>query len=330
MPNAVTPPATSGYRGRYAPTPSGPLHEGNLRTALLAWLLARAAGGAFILRLDDLDAPRVKAGAARQALHDLAWLGLDWDEWPDRGGPYAPYTQSGRRAEYDAAIAALEHQGLLYPCYCSRTDIARAPNAPHAGDEGPRYPGTCRDPSSRAVQERQAGGRPPALRLRLPPGVVEFVDGLYGVVRQDVEAVVGDIVIRRGDGTPSYQLAVAVDDAAMHVSHIVRGADLLASTPRQIVLHGLLGLPLPRYLHVPLVVDARGDRLAKRQGRRGLDTVSGAGVTPRHVVGALAASVGLVVADAVLSARDLLDAFDPALLTRSPSRVTLPLGEKGR
>ncbi len=321
-------PPTGSYRGRYAPTPSGPLHEGNLRTALLAWLLARSARGAFILRLDDLDAPRVKAGAANQVLADLAWLGLDWDEGPDRGGPYALYTQSGRRAEYDAAIAALERQGCVYPCYCSRADIARAPDAPHAGDEGTRYPGTCRDPSSRAVQERRAGRRPPALRLRVPPGVVGFVDELYGPMAQDVEAVVGDIVIRRGDGTPSYQLAVAIDDAAMRITNVVRGADLLASTPRQLVLHRLLGLSPPRYLHLPLAVDASGERLAKRQGRGGLDALRDAGLTPPHVVGALAASVGLVARGAELGVHDLLETFDPSLLARAPSRIVWPTHEK--
>lgn len=311
-------------RGRYAPTPSGPLHEGNLRTALLAWLLARREGGAFILRIDDLDVPRVKAGAVNQALDDLAWLGLDWDEGPDRGGPCAPYTQSGRRAEYDAAIDALERQGLVYPCYCSRADIARAPDAPHVGDKELRYPDTCRDPDRRAAQQRRAGARPPALRLLVPSGVVTFVDGLYGPTTQDVGATVGDIVVRRGDGVPSYQLAVVIDDAAMHITDVVRGSDLLTSTPRQIVLHHLLGLPPPRYLHVPLAVDADGERLAKRQESGGLEGPRALGLTPRHVVGALAASVGLIAPGAVLSAREMLDAFNPTLLTTAPTRIVWP------
>jgi len=332
--------AEGGYRGRYAPTPSGPLHLGNLRTALLAWLLARHAGGVFVLRMEDLDRARVRAGAADAALVDLRWLGLDWDEGPDRGGPHAPYTQSERPGRYADALQRLADADLVYPCYCSRADIARAASAPHAGEEGPRYPGTCRDPERRAARRERAGGRPAALRFRVPDGlegVVRFEDGLYGAVAQDVARVAGDFVVRRSDGVPAYHLAVVVDDLAMAISDVVRGADLLGSTPRQILLYraldtldgpNLLG-PLvhdhretiPRFLHVPLVVDTRGERLAKRHGAVGVGPLRERGIAPEVVIGALAASSGLVPAGIALTARDLRDRFDPALLSRVPAPI---------
>ena len=312
------------YRGRYAPTPSGPLHLGNLRTALLAWLLARRAGGAFVLRMEDLDRPRVRPGAASAILADLRWLGLDWDEGPDAGGPHAPYTQSERMPLYEEHLRRLDDAGLLYPCYCSRADIARAASAPHGpADEGPRYPGTCRDPARRERQRQRVKGRPPALRFRVPPGVIAVEDGLYGRVEQDVAREVGDFVVRRADGVPAYHLAVVVDDALMAMTDVVRGADLLASTPRQIALYHALGYPVPRFLHLPLAVDERGERLAKRHGAVGVGPPRAAGISPARVVGALAASAGLVPPGAEVTAPELLDRFDPSRLTREPSRIDL-------
>jgi len=330
------------YRGRYAPTPSGPLHLGNLRTALLAWLLARRAGGAFVLRVEDLDRARVRPGAADAALADLRWLGLDWDEGPDRGGLHAPYIQSERAGRYADALQRLADADLVYLCYCSRADVARAASAPHAGEEGPRYPGTCRDPERRAAQRARAGGRPPALRFRVPTGpegVVSFEDGLYGTVAQDVAQAVGDFVVRRSDGVPAYHLAVVVDDLAMAIGDMVRGADLLDSTPRQILLYRALhalGVPdplgplghdhretIPRFLHVPLVVDARGERLAKRHGAVGVGPLRERGIAPEVVVGALASSSGLVPAGTALTARDLLDCFDLASISRVPAPILL-------
>lgn len=312
------------YRGRYAPTPSGPLHLGNLRTALLAWLLARHAGGRFVLRMEDLDRPRMRPGAAARALDDLHWLGLDWDEGPDIGGPYGPYTQSERDPIYVEHIRRLIDAGLVYPCYCSRADVARAASAPHgASDEGPRYPGTCRDPERREEQRRRAGGRAPALRLRVPSGIVSFHDGLYGPVAQDVAATTGDVVVRRADGVPAYHLAVVVDDALMRVSDVVRGADLLDSTPRQIVLYRAFDYAIPRYLHVPLAVDAEGARLAKRQGAVGLEPLRERGLSPAQVVGALAASAGLVPPGTEATARELLTHVNPAHLSREPSVIPL-------
>lgn len=313
-----------GYRGRYAPTPSGPLHLGNLRTALLSWLLSRHAGGAFVLRMEDLDRPRVRPGAAAAIVADLRWLGLDWDEGPDLGGPYAPYTQSERLPLYKHHLGRLEREGWTYPCYCSRADIARAASAPHGvADEAPPYPGTCRDPARRAQQRRRAGGRPPALRFRLPDGVISFEDGLYGRVEQDVARVVGDFVLRRADGVPAYHLAVVVDDALMGITEVARGADLLPSTPRQIALYRALGYPEPRFLHLPLVVDAGGARLAKRQGAVGLAPSQQQGYTPARVVGALAASAGLAPPGTLTTAHELLASFAPAKLKKEPARISL-------
>ncbi len=333
---------TAPCRGRYAPTPSGPLHLGNLRTALLAWLLARHAGGLFALRVEDLDRPRVRPGATEAMLGDLRWLGLDWDEGPDVGGPHAPYIQSERGVYYADHLRRLRDHGLVYPCYCSRADIVRAASAPHGyvprgattassgpgGEtgEGPRYPGTCRDLARREAQRERAGGRPPAWRFRVPTGsegVVRCEDGLYGVVEQDVTRAVGDFVVYRADGVPSYQFAVVVDDALMSMTDVARGADLLLSTPRQILLYRALGYPIPRFLHVPLAVDAAGERLAKRQGAVGLGPLRDRSFTPTHVIGALAASAGLVPPGARLTPRELLGVFDPARLSRAPSVIAI-------
>jgi len=334
--------ADTSYRGRYAPTPSGPLHLGNLRTALLAWLLARHASGRFILRVEDLDRPRVRSGASAAMLDDLRWLGLDWDEGPDIGGPDAPYIQSERGALYAERLRFLQDHGLVYPCYCSRADITRAASAPHgyapSGEgagaivsvgetgEGPRYPGTCRDPARREEQRERAHGRPPALRFRVPEGrerIVRFEDGLYGPVEQDVARAVGDFVVRRSDGVPSYQLAVVVDDALMGMTDVARGVDLLLSTPRQILLYQSLGYGVPRFLHVPLAVAAAGERLAKRHGAVGLGPLREQGIPPARVAGALAASAGLLPPGMALTLRALLDVFDPALLSRAPSIIDL-------
>lgn len=310
------------YRGRYAPTPSGPLHLGNLRTALLAWLLARHAGGAFVLRMEDLDRPRVRLGAAVAILDDLRWLGLDWDEGPDLGGPYAPYTQSERGAIYEQHLRRLEDAGLVYPCYCSRADVARAASAPHgAAEDGSRYPGTCRDPAGRARQRRRVGDRAPALRFRAPAGVIRFEDGLFGSIEQDVAREAGDFVVRRADGVPAYQFAVVVDDALMAMTDVVRGADLLLSTPRQIALYRAFGYAVPRFLHVSLAVDAGGERLAKRHGAVGVGPLRDAGLTPTYVVGTLAASAGLVATGTAITAHDLLGVFDPARLSCDPSTI---------
>lgn len=308
-------------RGRYAPSPTGGLHVGNARTALLAWLQVRARGGAFVMRVEDLDRARTVRGATEQILEDLRWLGLDWDEGPDVGGPHAPYLQSERAAIYDEAIARLQAAGLLFECFCSRAEIAAAASAPHGpGDDGPRYPGTCRNLTEAQKAERRARGREPALRFRVPEGRVDFVDGIHGPVSVDVRQSVGDFVVRRVDGIHAYQLAVAIDDARMGITEVLRGEDLLTSTPRQLLLLRALGLPEPRYYHVPLVVGPDGLRLSKRNGDLTLGALRARGVDPARLVAAMARSCGLAAPERI-SARELIDGFDPARLERAPTPI---------
>jgi len=273
-----------------------------------------------VLRVEDLDVPRAVAGAEARQLDDLRWLGLDWDEGPDVGGPAGPYRQSERTARYEAALEALARRGLLYLCDCSRAEIARVASAPHPGDEGPRYPGTCRDLGMRS----RTWKRPPAIRLRVPERTVVVDDALQGRVSQDVAAVVGDFVLRRGDGVFAYQLAVVVDDLAMRVAEVVRGADLLGSTPRQVLLAELLGGTPPRYAHVPMVLAADGSRLTKRDAGTTLREQRDAGGVPGALVDGLAQVLGLGRAH---SPAALLSTFDR---TRLAGRVAVRLPAAGR
>lgn len=296
-------------RGRYAPSPTGALHLGNLRTALLAWLFARCAGGRFVLRIEDLDRPRVRPGATEEMLKDLRWLGLDWDEGPDAGGPYAPYTQSERQALYESSLQRLREAGLVYPCYCSRAEIARAASAPH-GDEGPRYPGTCRHLSEARRKHLEAAGRRPSLRFRVDDErVVSFRDLVAGQVSQHVQQSVGDFILRRSDGIFAYQFAVVVDDGLMRINQVVRGADLLSSTARQVMLFEALGFPVPAFAHVPLWLDSTGQRLSKRVQSEGLEPLRAGGATPEQIVGRLAASCGLVEPGESISASQLAERY---------------------
>ncbi|HEY0757547.1 MAG TPA: tRNA glutamyl-Q(34) synthetase GluQRS [Ktedonobacteraceae bacterium] len=296
-------------RGRYAPSPTGALHSGNLRTALLAWLFARAAGGIFVLRIEDLDLPRVQVGASEQMLADLRWLGLDWDEGPDVSGPDAPYIQSERQVIYVEQIQRLDEAGLVYPCYCSRAEIARVASAPH-GPEGLRYPGTCRHLSAAQRRQYEAQGRRPSLRLRVPDGrLITFTDLITGQSSQQVQETVGDFILRRSDGIFAYQFAVVVDDGLMRINQVVRGADLLSSTARQILLFEMLGFPLPTFAHVDLWLDSAGQRLSKRMQSAGLAPLRASGTTAEQVVGQLAASYGLVEPGAVISATQLLKQY---------------------
>jgi glutamyl-tRNA synthetase len=311
-------------RGRYAPSPTGALHLGNLRTALLAWLFARASGGAFILRIDDLDLPRVRPGATAQMLADLRWLGLDWDEGPDIGGPLGPYHQSQRSALYDAALGHLRTRGVLYPCYCSRADLAQLASAPHGDGQPAPYPGTCRALTARQRQRHEASGRRAAWRFRAPEQPITFHDAIVGTVSESVAATVGDFVVRRSDGVVAYQLAVVVDDALMGVTQVVRGHDLLASTARQLALGDALGWQRPaEYAHVPLALDERGTRLAKRDAPHDLARALAEGVTPRQVVGALAASCGLCEPGANVMPADLLATFRPERVGRDAAPILL-------
>ena len=285
------------YRGRFAPSPTGALHLGSAAAAVICAAAARAAGGALVLRMEDLDRDRVVRGCAEAILEDLRWLGLAWDEGPDVGGPHAPYAQSERTPLYEAALAHLGAQGLLFFCDCSRAEIARAASAPHAGEEGPRYPGTCRE---LGLRER-AFKRPPAVRLAVPRderAEVTVEDRVLGTLRENVGEVTGDFVVRRGDGVFAYQLAVVVDDLAMGVTEVVRGADLAASAPRQALLARLLGGEPPRFAHVPLVLGEGGERLAKRARGVPLADQRAAGVSPAALIRALAAAYGIDVRDA--------------------------------
>jgi glutamyl-tRNA synthetase len=303
---------SSSYRGRLAPSPTGKVHFGTARTALCAWLAARACGGALVMRIEDLDRPRVVPGAADAIMRDLRWLGLDWDEGPDVGGPHAPYLQSQRTPRYDHALSRLRASGLVFECSCSRAEVAAASSAPH-GELGPRYPGTCRAGPTRPERAR-------ALRFHMPqaPGFVDRVYGAIGAAEGD------DFVVHRADGQYAYQLAVVVDDLAMGITEVVRGADLLSSTPRQIALYRALGATPPSFLHVPLVLGADGARLAKRHGAVAIAEQRERGVRPDALVGALAHSLGLAAAGERLTASELIGRFDPAKLPRAPYVLPAP------
>lgn len=296
--------------GRYAPSPSGDLHLGNLRTAMLAWLFARSTGRRFLMRIEDVDRDR-DAGAAEGQLRDIAALGVDWDG--------APILQSNRREAHEAAIVALQAAGLVYDCTCTRREVLEAPSAPHAPPGA--YPGTCRDrtPEERAEARRRIAPRSPALRLRVPEGAGE--SGFEDLLMGRVTGLVDDLVLQRGDGAIAYNLAVVVDDAAMGVDQVVRGDDLAASTPRQILLQGLLGLPSPpqvEYAHVPLVLGPAGTRLAKRDGAVTLGDLAALGIGAGRVRSLLAGSLGLASPGERVTMRALLERFDPAALPRSP------------
>jgi glutamyl-tRNA synthetase len=284
------------HRGRYAPSPTGMIHVGNARTALAAWLSARSRGGRFIWRLEDLDPPRVVPGMAEAQIEDLAWLGLDWDEGPDVGGPYAPYVQSQRSVFYEDALKRLAEAGRLFPCRLSRKDLQAMASAPHGGEEAP-YPAALRpvglDPG---WFERLCGVERPdaAIRFLVEDRPVSFTDRVYGPITERVDLAVGDFVLKRRDGLYAYQLAVVVDDLLMGIDDVVRGADLLTSTARQIQLIEALGGAPPAYAHVPLVVNARGEKLSKRDQGLTLRSLREAGVRPEAVAGYLAYSLGLI------------------------------------
>jgi glutamyl-tRNA synthetase len=295
-------------RGRFAPSPSGPLHIGNLRTALLAWLFARSEGAELLLRIEDIDRERSRPEHERGQLADLRALGLDWDGEPVR--------QSARTELYRDALAVLEAEGLVYPCWCTRNEIRAAAEAPHGPLPEGAYPGTCRGlgEAERAQREREAG-RPPSLRLDARGGRLAFEDRLHG----HVEGVVDDLVLWRWDDTPAYNLAVVVDDAAQGVGEVVRGDDLVDSTPRQVLLQRLLGLPTPAYAHVPLVLGPDGGRLAKRGGAVTLAERAALGEGPADVLAWMAVSLGLAEPGEPVDPADLLERFDPARLPREPA-----------
>lgn len=296
-----------GCVGRFAPTPSGRMHLGNLFCALLAWLSARSAGGRVILRQENLDTLRTSYAYAEQLEADLRFLGLDWDEGGTSGGPSAPYYQSERAAYYESLLARLQAQNLVYPCFCSRAQL-HAAEAPHTSDGEVVYPGTCRTLTPAEV-EAKAKKRPPALRLQVPAETVAFVDGHYGPVRQDLVRECGDFILRRSDGVFAYQLAVVADDAAMGVTEVVRGRDLLSSTPRQIYLYKLLGFQPPQFIHTPLLLASDGRRLSKRDADLDLDGLRSRGFTGPELVGRLAYLAGLLDKPEPVRPQELITAF---------------------
>lgn len=295
--------------GRFAPSPSGRMHLGNARTALLAWLDVRSRGGRMLLRVEDLDRDRCRPDWAAGVREDLAWLGLDWDaETP---------AQSTRTEAYAAALEQLASRGLVYECFCSRRDLAAA-SAPHGGER--RYPGTCADLTADERARWRGEGRAPALRVRMPERPVACRDRLHGGWTEPVAAVTGDVVCRRSDGLHAYQLAVVVDDAADGVTDVVRGDDLLGSTARQVALAELLGLPAVVHGHVPLVL-AGGARLAKRDRPPSLSDLRRAGADPAEVVAALAGTAGLAQGARRVHPRDLVDGFALERIDRAPAAV---------
>jgi glutamyl-tRNA synthetase len=294
--------------GRFAPSPTGELHLGNLRTAAAAWLAARSSGRGFLMRVEDLDRGRSKLEFEQRQLADLAAIGLDWDREVVR--------QSERFERYHAAIDRLVADGLAYECFCTRRqireEIEAAPSAPHLPPDA--YPGTCRELGPARVAEMRASGRVPALRLRADGQRIEFTDALAGLVSRGVD----DFVLRRNDGTPAYNVAVVVDDAEQGVTQVVRGADLLDSTPRQILLQRLLGYDTPEYLHVPLVLNEAGQRLAKRDGAVTLAALAEAGVDAAEVVAWIARSLDLARPGEQPTLDRLIERFDPPTIPRGP------------
>lgn len=283
---------------RLAPSPTGALHLGNARTFLINWLMARQGGWRIILRIEDLDGPRIKRGADAQAIEDLRWLGVDWDE--------GPVHQSSRMDRYAEALKKLIENRFAYPCVCSRREAALAASAPHAEDGAGVYPGTCRDRFASIDEAIQVSGKPPAIRFRTPD-----------------DFALGDFVIAKADGTPAYQLAVVVDDAEMNITQVVRGDDLLDSTPRQILLFRALGLEskIPEYTHLPLVVGPDGKRLAKRHGDTRLSYYREKGVSAGRIRALLARWCGIDCKNDAISIEQILHSFD--LKRLPPDRIIM-------
>lgn len=296
--------------GRFAPSPTGPLHVGNLRTALLSWLYARVDGGRFLVRIEDLDPVASREELVEAHLADMAALGLDHD------GPVLRQSDPTTRARHESAIAQLDADGALYPCFCSRREVREASQAAHGPLPEGAYPGTCRDLTETQRSARAAGrpDRPPSLRVRAGESVVAIQDRLHG----EHVGVVDDFVVRRGDGVPAYNLAVVVDDAHQGIAEVVRGADLLQGTPRQAWLCDRLGVDRPRWVHVPLVFGADGERLAKRHGSVTRTELAVHGIDAVELLTLMGASLGLASAGERIDAGTLLERFDPEAVPLEP------------
>ncbi|QDS92149.1 Glutamate--tRNA ligase 1 [Roseimaritima multifibrata] len=312
--------------GRLAPSPTGAQHLGNARTYLLAWLAARSAGGRVILRIEDIDSPRVKPWATEQAMDDLRWLGLDWDEGPDIGGPHGPYIQTTKANRYQVVLQELVAAGKAYPCVCSRQDIATAASAPHPNTdtatqhdhEGPVYPGTC---AAWQIGDPLPPQGSYCWRYRATDRIREFVDLVHGRQQLNVAKELGDFPLTRKTGEAAYQLAVVIDDIEMTINQVVRGDDLIASTFRQLDLFEALHAPPPQFAHVPLVLGPDGRRLAKRHGDTRLSQYREAGIDPRQIIGWAAASSGLIEKPVCSRPDELIDSFCFERLDRQATHI---------
>lgn len=301
-------------RGRYAPSPTGYLHLGNARTALVAYWHTRAQEGDFILRTEDLDTQRSRPEYVSANMNELRWLGVDWQEGPDIGGPFAPYLQSARHDYYKLVLAQLESH--LYDCYLSRKELREISSAPH--EDTPIYGAAQRAHNARIAPQKQQAGKVPSRRFLTRLHAVSFDDLLYG----PQEHSVSDFIVRRADGEWAYQLAVVADDIAMQITDVVRGADLLSSTASQLALYEALGHTPPRYYHIPLLLDENGERLAKRRGALTLTALQGSGVRAERLVGLLAYTLGLVPEPCELSLEAGLELYLRHTLTREPFCLT--------
>ena len=306
--------------GRFAPSPTGRMHFGNIFTAILSWLSARKTGGRWILRIEDLDPQRSRIEYARQIEADLRWLGLDWDEGGVDGiGSHGPYMQSLRGDIYSEILSRIESTGLTYPCTCTRADIM-ATQAPHQSDGRVIYKGTCRPAEIPAMRPVPLPLTPHATRIYVPDDEITFTDIVYGRQQVNLARSCGDLILRRADGAWAYQLAVVVDDALMGVNEVVRGSDLLLSAAQQVYLYRLLGLTAPVYAHVPLICNSEGVRLSKRDRSLNMEYLRGH-FSSREIIGRLAHMAGLIPEPSPCPGRELIGIFDWATVPRTPESL---------